>query len=310
MKSKKGIKGKLRTRVRIALLMLLIIILIPVGVTFSKYINDFIGNYLIKTSNFYFSSDKLGKPTVNYNVNNWNGVGTFKIEFELNNHKNNLLVSDSDIEYDITVTHPNDVSCTFDNVSGVIYKSEMTDKYELIVTPLRIFDTGQSVRIGITATSSSPYVKALSAVYVITVGKKGISYEITDAVNQPYLNLTITNARDQYKVFEAFGDYGVNHEFTIDEYKALSNADKLHCYSARVTLTFNPADVVIDTTSNLLNNSTYTTTTVNGVSYVSSITFDVDAMSSNVIRFYKVDVSQNYTYPFQTNTSIINFNAL
>lgn len=309
MKNKKGIKDKLRTRVRLILLMLLVIILIPVGVTFSKYISDFIGNYLVKTSNFYFSSDKLGKPTITYNVNNWGGVGTFKIEFELNNHKNNLLVSDSDIEYDIVVSHPDDVSCTFENVSGVIYTTEMTDKYELIVTPLRIFNTNESVRIGITATSSAPYVKALSAVYIITVGRKGISYEINDAVNQPYLNLSITNARDNYKVFDPWGDYELNHEFTIDEYKALTPAEQAKCYSARITLTFDPTDVVIDTTNNLLNNSTYTTTTINGVAYISSITFDVDAMSSNVIRFYKVDVSENYTYT-GTGTPIITFNAL
>ncbi len=309
MKNKKGIKDKLRTRVRLILLMLLVIILIPVGVTFSKYISDFIGNYLVKTSNFYFSSDKLGKPTITYNVNNWGGVGTFKIEFELNNHKNNLLVSDSDIEYDIVVSHPDDVSCTFENVSGVIYTTEMTDKYELIVTPLRIFNTNESVRIGITATSSAPYVKTLSAVYIITVGRKGIGYEINDAINQPYLNLTITNARDNYKVFEPWGDYTLNHEFTIDEYKALTPTEQAKCYSARVTLTFDPTEVIIDTTSNLLNNSTSTTTTVNGVAYISSITFDVDAMSSNVIRFYKIDVSENYTYD-GTGTSIINFNAL
>ena len=310
MKNKKGIKNKLKTRVRIILLMLLVVILIPVGVTFSKYINDFIGNYLIKTSNFYFSSDKLGKPAVNYSVNNWSGVSNFKIEFELNNHKNNLLVSDSDIEYTITVSHPDDVAVTFENVTGVIYTTEMTDSYELIVTPLRIFDTNQSVRIGITATSSSPYVKTLSAVYVITVGRKGISYNIEDEVNQPYLNLTITNARDQYIAFEAFGDYELNHVFTIDEYKALTSSEQAHCYSARITLAFNPNYIVIDTTNDLLNDSTSTTTTVNGVAYISSITFDVDAMSSNVIRFYKVDVSEDYTYPFETNTSIINFSAL
>lgn len=310
MKNKKGIKNKLRTRIRLILVMLLVIILIPVSVTFSKYINDFVGDYLIKTSNFYFNSDKLGKPAIHYNVNNWSGVSNFKIEFELNNHKNNSLVSDSDIEYDITVSHPNDVSVTFENVSGVIYTTEMTDSYELIVTPLRIFDTNQSVTIGITATSSSPYAKTLSAVYVITVGKKGISYSIEDEVNQPYLNLTITNARDQYIAFEAFGDYELNHVFTTDEYKALTPSEQAHCYSARITLSFNPNYVVIDTTSNLLNNSAYTTTTVNGVAYVSSITFDVDAMSSNVIRFYKVDVSQDYTYPFENNTSIITFNAL
>ena len=50
--------------------------------------------------------------------------------------------------------------------------------------------------------------------------------------------------------------------------------------------------------------------TVNGVAYISTITFDVDPMSSNVVRFYKLDVSEDYTYPHNNDPSVITFNAI
>lgn len=306
MKSKK----KLKKQIKIMIIIILIIVMLPISITFSKYIYDFIGNYLIKTNNFYFNSDKLDSNTINYNVNNWSGVGNFTIQFELNNHKNNLLVSDSDIAYDITLNCPTDVICTIDNSSGVIYKSEMTDRFIVNVSPLRVFDTGESIDVSITATSSAPYVKALSANFEINVGRKGVSYEISDQINQPYLNLTITNARDQYIVEEAFNSYSVNDIISSETYMSLSDNNKAKCYSAKITLTFDPRYVVIDTTSNVLNSSVYTTEQVNGVSYINSITFDVEAMSSTILRFYKIDVTNNYTYPFSNNRSIITFNAL
>lgn len=310
MSKKKVRKLKLSKKIRLLLIMLLILALFPVGITFSKYIHDFVGSYLIKTSNFYFNSDKLGKPAITYHVNNWSGVSNFKIQFSLNNHKNNLLVSDSDIEYSLTVTHPNDVTTSIENTTGVIYTDEMTDDYEIIVTPQRIFNTNESITVTITATSSLPYVKELKAHYIITVGRQGISYSISDEVNRPYLELSITNARDNYMAGEAFGNYELYHDFTIAEYQALSSADQAKCFSARITLSFDPTDVVIDTTNNLLNNATTSTTTVNGVAYISTITFDVDPMSSNVVRFYKLDVSQDYTYPHENDPSIITFNAI
>ena len=306
----KTYKIRIKRKIRVLLIMFLLLILIPVGITFSKYVHDFVGDYLIKTSNFYFSSDKLSSPAITYHVNNWSGVSNFKIQFSLNNHKNNLLVSDSDIAYTVTVQHPSGVTSTITSVSDVIYTDEMTDSYEAIITPQRIFNAGESITVTVTATSSAPYVKELKAYYVITVGRQGIGYEIEDEVNRPYLDFTITNARDNYVSAVAFGNYEANHSFTVNEYMALSSSEKANCYSARITLSFNPNNVIIDTTNNLLNNSTYTTTTINGTAYISSITFDVEPMSSNVIRFYKLDVSQDYTYPHNNDPSIITFNAL
>ena len=303
-----NMKARFKYR-RIILIVMLIIALFPVGVTFSKYIYDKIKYYILEANHFYFNSDKLEDKGITYNINNWGGVDSFNIQFELNNHKNNLLTSDSDIAYDISVVCDNDVQCSISNDSGIIYKDEKTVSYDVIVNPLRVFDTGESVNVKIEATSSSPYVKTLSGDFVITVGKKGVSYEIVDEPFQPYFMFNITNVIDKYTVIKEFDNYKVGDVISISTYRDLSDSNKKNCISAIITLEFDPNKVVIDTTSNIINNSEITNTFVNGVSYVSKIKFNVEATSSTSIRFYKKDKSIDYTYPYVNDTSIISFDV-
>ena len=236
----------------------------------------------------------------------------FEIQFELNNHKNNILTSEGDIEYSLSLDYDaNDTICSLSSTSGIIFEEEKTDNFTLTVTPRRVFDDEESVSVTVSATSSSPYVKTLSATYIITVGKRGISYQITDSVNSPYLMFSITNAIDTYVVRTAFGNHSVGDIITSSDYVNLSAADKAKCASAVVTLSWNPSDVVIDTTSSIVTSSTssITTTTYNGVSYINSITFPVDILSSTEVRFYKWDVTKNYTYPLVYPTPIVTFSA-
>ncbi len=296
-------------RYKILIILLFVIVILPVGITFSRYVYDFISYYVLESNDFFFNSDKLGEHNIVYGVNNWGGVGTFDIEFELNNHKNNLLTSVSDIDYELNITHSPDVQTSIDLVNGTILTNEKTDSYKIVVTPSRVFDSGETVRINVVAKSTSPYVKTLSATFNITVGRKGISYEIIDKANQPYLELVITSARDNYKVNTAFGNYTSGQIISYNEYKALSASDKAKCTSAVITLTFNPSVIVLDTTSEIVHNMDYNETTVNSIDYVSTIEFPIEAMSSNKIRFYKANPANNYTYPNGNATSIINFNS-
>ena len=282
------------TKKKVIIILLIIALALPLGITFSKYAYTFISNYLMEANNFFFNSDKLSQKGITYNINNWSGVSPFTIQFELNNHKNNILTSAADITYDIEVTCSEDITCALNSTSGVIYVKELTDNFVLSVTPQRTFDTNEKVTVDVVATSSSPYVKTLSAKFIATVGKKGISYEINDEAYQPYLNFTITNALDQYKVLEAFDNYSVGNIISSENYLALSDTNK----------------VILDTTTNILKTATTTTTNVGGVDYISSITFKVEAVSSNIIRFYKKDKTLDHTYPFGTDQEpIITFNA-
>lgn len=294
---------------KLILIVMMIIALFPIGITYSKYIYNKIKYYILEANNFYFNSDKLEVDGITYNINNWGGVESFNIQFELNNHKNNLLTSDSDIAYNLNVICDDDVLCSIDTTSGIIYKEAKTVSYEVIVNPLRAFNADESINIRIEATSTSPYVKTLSGDYVITVGRKGVSYEIVDEAFQPYFMLNITNVIDKYTVIDSFDGYSVGDSISITTYRELSDSNKLKCRSASITLEFDPNVVIIDTTANIVNNATVTNTLIGGVSYVSRIEFNVEAASSTSVRFYKRDKSIDYTYPFVNDISVVSFDA-
>ena len=297
-------------RTKIIIILLIIVLLLPVGITFSRYVLENVKNYLMEANNFFFNSDKLVDGGIRYEINNWGGSSNIPIEFVLNNHKNNILTSDADIEYSIELEYDNtSIACSLSSNSGVIQRAEKTDEFELIITPLRPYNDGESVSVKVTATSSSPYEKKLSATFVVIVGRRGVDYEIRDSANSAYLMFNITNSLDTYKVIEAFGDYQVNHILTTNEYLELSDTNKAKCASIVVTLTFDPSVIILDTTSDVLKKATYTTTLYNGINYINSITFGVDVMTSEEIRFYKRNKSINYTYPSGGNTSIINFSV-
>jgi len=296
-------------RTKIIIILLIIVLLLPVGITFSRYVVENVKNYLMEANHFFFNSDKLVAGGINYEINNWGGTSNVPIDFVLNNHKNNTLTSDADITYSISLSYDtSSIACSLSSNSGVIQKLEKQDSFELIITPLRPYNDGDSVSVTVTATSSSPYEKTLSATFIITVGRRGVDYEIRDKSNQPYFMFNITNSLDTYKAIEAFGDYQVNHVFTTNEYLALSPAEQAKCASILATLTFNPAVVILDTTSDIMKNATFTTTTYNGINYINSVTFGVDVMTSKEIRFYKRDSSLNYTYT-GSGTPIVTFTA-
>ena len=294
------------------MILIILMIVVPFSLTLGRYVLENIKSYIMETNNFFFSSDKLKEHGVIYEVNNWGGANDFYIQFELNNHKNNILTSKGDIEYSIVLDYDeNDTICTIDNDSGVIYENEKTDSFEVTVTPRRVFDDEESVNLTITAKSSVPYEKELSATYVITVGKRGISYQITDSANTPYMMFSITNALDTYVVRTAFDGNNPGKTLTTAEYLALSPENQAKCASALITLSWDPSEVIIDTTSNIVTSGTSTTTTstYNGIAYISSITFPVDILSSTEVRFYKWDVTQNYSYPAVQSTPIVTFSA-
>ena len=298
-------------RRRLIIILIILALILPVGVTFSRYVTEIIKNYIMEANNFFFNSDKLVDGGITYGINNWGGVGNIEFQIQLNNHKNNILTSDADIAYTLTTTcDDTSVICTLSANSGVIYRDEKTDDITFTVNPRRPFNDNESITVSVSATSTSPYVKTLSATFVVTVGKRGINYEITDSVSSPYMLFKITNAQDTYKVITAFGNHPVGELLTTSEYLALTPQEKENCASALVTLSFNPNNVILDTTSDIMKNANYSTTRVDGIDYISSITFKVDVMTSMDIRFYKRDTSQNYTYPIQNGTPIVSFTAL
>lgn len=286
----------------------LMILLIGLGSTYGRYIYLELKDYYLSTKNFYFNSDKLTVGRAIYQVENWSGVDSYNISINLNSYKNNLEVCDSDITYELTYTCSQNVNCHLSKESGTIYTTTNTDNIVATLTPITSLSEGDTAFIEVTANSTSPYRKTIRARFILNVSISGLSYEIEDISNRPYLNFNITNTLDYYTIVTPFGSYNANDKIDMNTYLNLTDENKAKCKSALITLVFDPNKVVLDMTSEyFLNATNYTTTTIDGHDYINSITFNVEAISSAQVKFYKIDATKNYTYPIVNNSSIISF---
>ena len=286
----------------------IVIILSSTVFTYGRYIYNDIKEMYLTSKNFYFNSDKLTMNRAIYQVDNWSAIDNYSITIGLNNYKNNLVSTKSDIGYKLSYTCSNNITCSISKTEGVIYASEMTDYFTLVLSPSVTFNDGDTAWIEVLAESIYPYKKEISARFVLKVGKAILSYTIDDEKGSPYLNFNITNTMDYYMVKSAFDDYNVGDRIDVNNYLSLSDENKKKCLSAYITLEFDPNYVLLDlTSSSYLKASDYTTIKIDGYDYVNSISFDMDAISSEVVKFYKVDASLDYTYPIINSDSVIDF---
>lgn len=290
------------------LLLVPLLVIVSLGTfTLARYVVEEFHSYYLEAKNFYFTSNRLKKQTATYMVNNWSGVGSFDISFNLLSEKNSYIYTDYDIPYTVRAICPNDVGCVLNKNSGTVYHEDEnhSDTVTLSVTPTRSYGENERLQIYIEASSTSPYVETISANFVYVVGKQGVTYEIEDEANRPYMVFKITNAINYCTVITAFGDYDVDDQIESSIYRTLSTADKAKCVGEDVSLTFDPSVIVLDTTDNISRTVSTTTTTINGTAYINSLSFNLEPSSTVAIKYYKLNPTNNYKYPETGVTSII-----
>lgn len=300
---------------RIASMIILVLLLVffLATVVFGRYIKNIVNEFILETKAFYFNSSILAVNGKNFSITNWDGVNSYPLTIDLNNRKSDTRYTNADIEYDIYVSCPSTVTCTLSDTEGVLHPEDTSDTYTITVTPLQNFYEGDTVVVNTWVVSSSPYTKTMSATYTIGVEKSDFSYEIVDSVNSKYLLINFTNAISYYEVEQAFGNYSQGDQVSLDDYSTLSDTDKAKCFSAIVTVQYDPTILFVDMTDKLFLsrlNTNYEEQTIGGFQYVKKFSFKVNASSSNSILFYKNDVTQNYTYPIVNNSSIITVSVI
>jgi len=300
---------------RIASMIILVLLLVffLATVVFGRYIKNIVNEFILETKAFYFNSSILAVNGKNFSITNWDGVNSYPLTIDLNNRKSDTRYTTTDIDYDIYVSCPSTVTCTLSDTEGVLHPEDTSDTYTITVTPLQNFYEGDTVVVNTWVVSSSPYVKTMSATYTIGVEKSDFSYEIVDSVNSKYLLINFTNAISYYEVEQAFGNYSQGDQVSLDDYSNLSDTDKAKCFSAIVTVQYDPTILFVDMTDKLFLsrlNTNYEEQTIGGFQYVKKFSFKVNASSSNSILFYKNDVTQNYTYPIVNNSSIITVSVI
>jgi hypothetical protein len=290
------------------IILIFLILFLFIGISFGKYILNILNNYILETKSFYFNSSILKLNGKSYSINNWDGVNSYTLTIDVNNRKTEEKYTTSDIKYSTLVECSSNVTCTLSKSEGVIYEDVHTDSYEIVVTPKSKISENDTVTVTTSAISSFPFKKTISATYNIGVEKSNFSYEIEDSSNSKYFTLRMTNSIPYYEVKEAFGDYKVGDQITIDKYETLTESEKSKFFSATVTLSFDPKEVILDMTNDLyldrLSNN-FSTTTIDGYSYVNKFSFNINASSSNSIIFYKKDISKDYTYPIVNDTPVV-----
>ena len=224
----------------------------------------------------------------------------------MNSNNNNIEVASYDIGYNISYKCTDNAICQLSKTEGIILANTNSDFFNLTITPNMQLNTGDKVVVEVEVNSTAPYKKTLKGKFTLVVGKEKLTYQITDSAQNPYMQLSMTNTLTFYNVNESFGTYNVGDKIDIDTYLGLSDAEKAKCYSAMVDIKFDPTEILFDVTNSAYSDATnMTTTTINGKTYINGFTIKIDAISSKEIRFYKVDVSKNYTYPNKNNVSIV-----
>ncbi len=274
--------------------------------TYGRYIYNELRDYYFASHSFYFNSDKLDVGINIEELDNYSGVDPYTITINVSSFKNNYVASSSDIDYNITYRCSNNATCEVSKTSGIIYTASHTDSFYVTITPNETLSDGDKVWVEVETTSLSPYKKTLKGKFILKVGKMGLAYEIIDVKNRAYFDVNFTNTYDFYIVEEKFSNYNVGDKIDISTYMNLSNIDKDKCSSAVIEIKFNPMIAILDMTNDAyINNVGKTTKIINGYEYIDGFIFKVDALSSTSIRFYKNDVNNDYTYPFNNNNSIV-----
>lgn len=275
-------------------------------INLGRYVKRIYEDYISRTQRFYFNSDKLTTDNKQFRIDYWSGVESYPLTITVNSLDNNLRGTDISIDYDIVCEHGTDLRCVLSKESGTIGTTTNTDSFQVEIFPNKTFKDGDEASITVKATASDPYEKELSATFTFVVGSYGLTYKIEDKVGQPYLTAVVSNTNDHYTAIDDFRTYHYGDPVTVEVYNTLTAEEKAKCASALLTMTFNPNILRLDLTDYYYQHRlSQTTQQIGGYDYVKTFTFAVASQTSIAIKFYKLDVTQNYTFPITNNSPIV-----
>lgn len=306
MKKKKNSTYYRYTRKQILVLSVLVIFCLSLVTILARYVLKYANNFYTSTKEFYFESDKLKESNPTYRIEQWTGINSYSIPIKLSTAKNTLEKLSYNVDYQISYSCSSNITCQLSKTSGTIYTTNNLDTVTLRINPNTALNVGDQVTINVTASTTEPYSKTISAKFVFIIGNNEYSYKIEDAVGQIYCDLVITNTTNYYIVLEAFGSYAVGDKVDIYSYSMLDATEKAKCKPTKFTqFGYDPQILSLDMANTTVELFSQGTENQGSVTYVVGSKVGVKAESSARVRFYKKDPTQNYTYPINNNTSII-----
>ena len=269
------VKQRKLNKLKVSIVVILIVLTFVITV-FGRYIYNNVREAYFTAKQFYFSSDILTVNGAEYQYSNWGGTEVYPIEFNLHSYNNKLSKIDYDLDYTVTCSTSNadKIKCTINSyaadatntATGTIYATTNTSKVVVFVTPIAQIEKEDSVKIQVSASTTVPYQKTISCEFTLKVETQfENTYSIEDVANRDYAILKLTCADEA---------------------------------GTAVSLEFDPNVLRIDMNDEVyLNKTSEETSTIDGKQYVKKIVFDISAETTKYVKFYKVDKTQNYTYP-------------
>lgn len=268
---------------KITIIVILIVLAFAISV-FGRYIYNNIRESYFTARQFYFSSDILTVSRAEYQYDNWGGLDVYPIEIELYSYNNQVSKLDYDLDYTVTcsTSDTDKIRCTVNSYdedatttdTGTIYATTNTSKVTVFVTPLTEMRENETVKVLVSASTEVPYQKTISCEFTLKIqNQSGVNYSIEDVANQDYAVLKLVNTSD---------------------------------IATQVTLEFDPSVLRLDMNDEIyLNNTDLAVSTIDGNQYVKKVVFSLNGQNSKNVKFYKVDKTQNYSYPGVQTTSPI-----
>lgn len=102
-------------RIKKILLLFVVIVLVTTLSVFGRYVYYQLREAYFTSKAFYFTSDLLTADNATYQYENWGGVDTYEINFDLYSYQNTLLRLDYDLEYELACETPDTDKVTLRN---------------------------------------------------------------------------------------------------------------------------------------------------------------------------------------------------
>lgn len=275
-------KRKKLNKLKVSIIVILIILAFTVTV-FGRYIYNSVREAYLTARQFYFSSDILTVNGSEYQYEDWGGLDVYEIPIELYSYNNALSKLDYDLDYTVTcsTSDTSKIKCTVnssDNTAtnsdtGTIPATTNTSLVTIFVTPLTTLSENETVTIQVNASTEVPYQKTISCEFTLKVKNQGgVTYTIEDVVNRDYALLKLINTEE---------------------------------VATQVTLEFDPSVLRIDMNDESYVNRVVANDVIDGNGYLEKLTFSISGETIETVKFYKVNMTQNYSYTGLAGTSQI-----
>ena len=291
-------KAKLnKKKVIICIIILIAILTVPV---FGRYIYNSARDFYLKSRNFNFTSDLLTTSGRTYKYSNWSGTENYEIDFQLYSYENELSLFTYEsygLGYNLTCTVDDETKASvhigseFGESTEISYIPNITNvkDIKLYLIPTENLKDGDTVKVTVTASTTVPYEKTISATFNVKVEEySNVTYSIEDTSNSIYATLKLINTKSEENTITLdFDPNVIRIDVTNKHYENRIKAkDQTTVIKENVT----------ETTVNADGEEVRTVVSVD-VEYVSSITFTMEPEDIATIRFYKKSAETNYTYP-------------